>query len=95
MDAQFFAIVTDLVGPVRADERVALLLDGAVAESVHFTADHLGQADADPETGLHYNHRYYDPTTATYLTPDPLGLAAGPDPHTYVPNPTSWTDPSA
>ncbi len=26
----------------------------------------------DPETGLHYNHhRYYDPVTGRYLTPDP------------------------
>jgi RHS repeat-associated protein len=30
----------------------------------------------DDETGLHYNyHRYYDPTTGRYLTPDPIGLA--------------------
>lgn len=29
----------------------------------------------DQETGLHYNyHRYYDPTTGRYLTPDPLNL---------------------
>ncbi|MEJ2579131.1 MAG: RHS repeat-associated core domain-containing protein, partial [Kineosporiaceae bacterium] len=48
----------------------------------------------DPETGLHYNHhRYYDPTTARYLTPDPLGLTPAPNPHTYVPNPTHETDP--
>ncbi|QKV94102.1 RHS repeat protein [Streptomyces sp. NA02950] len=49
---------------------------------------------ADPETGLHYNHhRYYDPETARYLTPDPLGLAPAPSPHTYVPNPHTWQDP--
>lgn len=48
----------------------------------------------DPETGLHYNlHRYYNPTTASYLTPDPLGLDATPTPHSYVPNPTTWIDP--
>ena len=29
----------------------------------------------DAETGLHYNrHRYYDPATGRYLTPDPIGL---------------------
>jgi RHS repeat-associated protein len=29
----------------------------------------------DSETGLHYNfHRYYDPVTGRYLTPDPLNL---------------------
>ncbi|MEV8058855.1 DUF6531 domain-containing protein [Streptomyces antimycoticus] len=49
---------------------------------------------ADPETGLHYNHfRYYDPETARYLTPDPLGLAPAPSPQTYVRNPQSWQDP--
>ena len=32
----------------------------------------------DSETGLHYNyHRYYDPNTGRYLTPDPIGLAGG------------------
>ena len=32
----------------------------------------------DQETGLHYNwHRYYDPDTGRYLTPDPVGLAGG------------------
>jgi len=49
---------------------------------------------ADYETGLHYNrHRYYNPTTARYTTPDPLGLTPAPDPHNYTPNPTRWTDP--
>lgn len=48
----------------------------------------------DTETGLHYNHhRYYDPQTGHYLSPDPLGLPAGPNPHIYVPNPLQWTDP--
>jgi RHS repeat-associated protein len=47
----------------------------------------------DPETGLHYNHhRYYDPTTAHYLTPDPLGLTPAPNPTTYPHNPHTWTD---
>ena len=32
----------------------------------------------DQETGLHYNyHRYYDPNTGRYLTPDPIGLDGG------------------
>ena len=52
-----------------------------------------GQYD-DTETGLHYNHhRYYDPATGRYLSPDPLGLAPAPNPHAYVPNPTLLADP--
>jgi RHS repeat-associated protein len=48
---------------------------------------------ADPETGLHYNfHRHYDPTTARYLSPDPLGLDPAPNPVTYVHNPHTETD---
>ncbi|MCP8466232.1 RHS domain-containing protein, partial [Pseudomonas sp. ZM23] len=48
----------------------------------------------DPESGLHYNrHRYYDPHTAQYLTPDPLGLGGGNRPQGYVHNPMGWVDP--
>lgn len=49
---------------------------------------------ADAETGLNYNHfRYYDPETARYLSPDPLGLTPAPNPTTYTHNPHSWSDP--
>ncbi|WP_301129286.1 DUF6531 domain-containing protein [Streptomyces cacaoi] len=49
---------------------------------------------ADLETGLHYNHfRYYDPETAGFLTPDPLGLAPAFNQHAYVTNPYVETDP--
>ncbi|PIE74432.1 MAG: hypothetical protein CSA18_05120, partial [Deltaproteobacteria bacterium] len=38
-------------------------------------------------TGMHYNwHRYYDPETGRYLTPDPIGLAGGINPFFYVQN---------
>ncbi len=41
----------------------------------------------DSETGLHYNyHRYYDPKTGRYLTPDPIGLAGGINLFPYVNN---------
>lgn len=44
---------------------------------------------------LHYNtHRYYDPITASYLTPDPLGLAVGPDLYAFALNrPHAMNDP--
>ncbi|MFJ9901897.1 DUF6531 domain-containing protein [Streptomyces sp. NPDC101152] len=49
---------------------------------------------ADPETGWHYNFfRHYDPSTARYTTPDPLGLEPAPNPSAYVPNPTAQADP--
>lgn len=49
----------------------------------------------DQETGLHYNyHRYYDPRTGRYLTPDPIGLVGGINLFEYVGNdPVDRTDP--
>jgi RHS repeat-associated protein len=48
----------------------------------------------DTETGLHYNRfRYYDPATARYLSPDPLGLTGGLNPTAYVSDPLTRTDP--
>ncbi|MGW7657913.1 RHS repeat-associated core domain-containing protein, partial [Streptomyces tendae] len=105
IDARFFAIVTDLVGtPTElVDEsgtiawRTRSTLWGTTtwaADSTAYTPLRFPGQYFDPETGLHYNHhRYYDPHTARYLTPDPLGLTPAPNPATYVHNPHTWTDP--
>jgi len=49
----------------------------------------------DHESGLHYNwHRYYDPATGRYLTPDPIGLAGGMNLYSYsYQNPINYIDP--
>jgi len=48
----------------------------------------------DAETGLHYNrHRYYNPGTGRFLTPDPIKLVGGLNSYQYVTNPTGWVDP--
>jgi len=49
----------------------------------------------DSETGLHYNyHRYYDPSTGRYLTPDPIGQLGGINLFAYTfNNPINGTDP--
>lgn len=48
----------------------------------------------DAETGLFYNrHRHYDPLTAQYASPDPIGLHGGDRPQGYVPVPSIHCDP--
>jgi RHS repeat-associated protein len=97
--------VTDHLGTPREllaeDGRLAwagrVTLWGAVAERVSVTCDcplRLPGQRADPESGLHYNRfRYYDPDTGAYLSPDPIGLAGGLRPWSYVHNPAAWIDP--
>ncbi|WP_059013313.1 RHS repeat-associated core domain-containing protein [Streptomyces specialis] len=105
IDRRFYAIVTDLVGTptelVDETGRIAWqsrtsLWGTAAAEGgtgPHTPLRFPGQY-ADPETGWHYNlHRHYDPHTARYTSPDPLGLAPGPNHYAYVPNPHTWVDP--
>ncbi|MBT2440357.1 DNA/RNA non-specific endonuclease [Streptomyces sp. ISL-36] len=105
VDARFFAIVTDLVGtPTElvspAGEtawRSRSTCWGTTAwnsSATAYTPLRFPGQYADPETGLHYNYfRHYDPDTARYTSPDPLGLAPAPNPSTYVLNPWVWTDP--
>ncbi|MER7174528.1 putative T7SS-secreted protein [Streptomyces mesophilus] len=104
IDSRFFSIVTDLVGaPTELlDERGHIAwrtrgtLWGTTAwphRSATYTPLRFPGQYFDPETGLHYNYfRHYDPETARYALPDPLGLTPGPNPSTYIRNPHSGTD---
>ncbi|MEU8745999.1 RHS repeat-associated core domain-containing protein [Streptomyces parvulus] len=104
IDSRFFSIVTDLVGtPTElVDEggqiawRTRVTLWGVTAwnsDASAYTPLRFPGQYFDPETGLHYNYfRHYDPETARYLTPDPLGLAPAPNPVTYVENPHTGVD---
>lgn len=108
VDEQFHAIVADLIGTplelVAADGAIISLprrelWGGAYPDSTGNTSDDPcplrfpGQY-FDAETGLHYNlHRYYDPATAAYLSPDPLGLLPAPNPRAYIGNPLTESDP--
>ncbi|MFC8586380.1 putative T7SS-secreted protein [Streptomyces sp. NPDC057217] len=104
IDSRFFSIVTDLVGtPTElVDERGEIAWrtrstlwgvtnwnrDASTYTPLRFPGQYF-----DPESGLHYNvFRTYDPETARYLSPDPLGLVPAPNPATYVPNPHVWSD---
>ncbi|GHJ39773.1 putative T7SS-secreted protein [Streptomyces sp. TS71-3] len=104
---RFQAVVTDAVGApaelVTADGKVVwhhrTTLWGtdvsvpAADSTAHCPLRFPGQY-ADRETGLHYNYfRNYDPETARYLSPDPLGLDPAPNHHGYVDNPLKYIDP--
>ncbi len=104
IDSRFFTIVNDLVGTPSelVDEtgdiawRSRSTLWGTTtwaADSSAYTPLRFPGQYYDPETGLHYNHhRVYDPETARYISPDPLGLTPSPNPNAYVRNPVIWTD---
>ncbi|MCX5309257.1 DUF6531 domain-containing protein [Streptomyces sp. NBC_00160] len=105
IDARFFAIITDLAGApselVDEDGRIAWHARSTVwgattwnRNAAAYTPLRLpGQYD-DAETGLYYNlHRHYDPQTARYASPDPLGLGAAANPVAFVVNPYRWSDP--
>ncbi|MCD7438851.1 DUF6531 domain-containing protein [Streptomyces lincolnensis] len=105
IDSRFFAIITDLVGTpselideqgdIAWHTRTTLWGTTAwAANSSAYTPLRFPGQYYDPETGLHYNYfRHYDPETARYLTPDPLGLAPAPNVTSYVDNPHTWSDP--
>jgi RHS repeat-associated protein len=103
-DEKFYAIVTDLVGaPTELlDEYgnvawfaqtttwgLSISQGGTATTPLRFPGQYF-----DPESGLNYNYfRYYDPETGRYFSADPIGLAGGYAPHSYVPNPLTWLDP--
>jgi RHS repeat-associated protein len=105
VDERFFAIVTDIVGtPTElVDEsgdvawHTRATLWGTTTwtrSATAYTPLRFPGQYYDPETGLHQNYfRQYDPETARYLTPDPLGLSPAPNPAAYVHNPFTWSDP--
>ncbi|MFI7278003.1 putative adhesin [Streptomyces sp. NPDC049879] len=105
IDARFHAIVTGLTGAptelVDDSGRIAwqarATVWGVTTTAPGATTDtplrFPGQY-ADDETGWHYNlHRHYDPATARYTSPDPLGLAPARNPVAYVENPQTHADP--
>ncbi len=48
----------------------------------------------DPEIDLCYNrYRYFDPLICSFISQDPLGLAAGENIYAYGPNVWTWVDP--
>ncbi|WP_405733046.1 DUF6531 domain-containing protein [Streptomyces sp. NBC_00028] len=105
IDERFFAIVTDLVGAptelVAPDGEVVWYTRSTLWGSTAWNSGARAYTPLrfpgqyhDAETGLHYNHhRHYDPETARYTGPDPLGLLPAPNPVTYVHNPHTWSDP--
>ncbi|MBF6366810.1 hypothetical protein IU469_13900 [Nocardia puris] len=105
VDTEFYAIVTDLAGaPTELIDPRAGTVAGWASATLWGRTWWNGHASTalrfagqyhDAETGLHYNrHRYYDPVTAAYTAPDPLGLAPNPsNAHAYVHNPHTWVDP--
>ena len=107
VDSRFHLIVTDLVGTptelVSPDGKLSWhrrttvwgvpvtppAADGAVDCPLRFPGQY-----ADPETGWNFNYfRHYEPETARYVTPDPLGLEPSSNPTAYVSNPFALIDP--
>jgi RHS repeat-associated protein len=95
LNGQTFIPIHDLSGHVRA----CLNTNGEVVEKLFYTAFGLESrtSDLSPwtfsskrqdiETGfVYFGRRYYEPSTATWLTQDPLDTSAGPNLYAYVKN---------
>jgi RHS repeat-associated protein len=69
--------------------RVGKLLVNDVAQPLRLQGQYY-----DPEIDLCYNrYRYFDPHTCSFISQDPLGLAAGENVYAYAPNVWGWVDP--
>ena len=100
-----FSIVSDYLGrPVQAYSDTGILvwqtdydiyggLRDLKGERAFIPFRQLGQYE-DEETGLYYNRfRYYESSTGTYLSQDPIGLAGNNSTlYNYVPDTNSWVD---
>ncbi|CDH34801.1 RHS repeat-associated core domain-containing protein [Xenorhabdus bovienii] len=74
-------------------ERSQVIASNAPDYHVNCNLRFAGQYE-DEESGLYYNRfRYYNPETAQYISPDPIGLLGGFNPYSYVHNPTNFIDP--
>jgi RHS repeat-associated protein len=109
LTAHLFSVHTDHRNAPLAltDESRTVVWQANVADYLHSTpaqGEKLGQIEFnlrgsnqyfDAESGLHYNtQRYFDPIAKRYLTPDPMGLAVGPDLYAFALNkPHSLSDP--
>ncbi|WP_439028796.1 putative T7SS-secreted protein [Gordonia terrae] len=103
VDREFFAIVTDqIASPTALVDPLTGAVTGHAARTLYGESTWIGSSTpwafpgqySDEESGLHYNrYRYYQPGTGRYLSPDPLGLAPAPNPHTYPENPAVYADP--
>jgi RHS repeat-associated protein len=95
VNGEVFVPIHDLSGHVRA----CVNMNGDVVEKLTYTAFGLESRNAhitpwtfsskrqDEETGfLYFGRRFYEPSTATWLTQDPLGISAGPNLYAYVKN---------
>ncbi|SFD59172.1 DUF6531 domain-containing protein [Streptomyces aidingensis] len=101
---RFHSVITDFVGTPtelvdesgHIDWRARTTVWGVPATDEYDHAMPLrfpGQY-ADPETGWNYNYyRHYDPETARYVSPDPLGMHPHPNHYGYVDNPFLAIDP--
>ncbi|MGQ0778305.1 MAG: DUF6531 domain-containing protein, partial [Pseudonocardiales bacterium] len=105
VDAQFHAIVTDLIGTptelIDANGNLAwrsqtTLWGVTTNKNVDdtFCPFRFPGQYFDSEAALNYNYyRCYDPDGGRYGSNDPLGLHGGPNPHLYVSNPITSLDP--